>query len=80
MDTQDMLSRMKAIIGDEVMDGQNDDLLSVYLDIAADKILNRRYPFRRPPGAEVDRHSSRSPSTSSTRGVRKESLSIPRTA
>lgn len=54
MDTQDMLRRMKAIIGDEVMDGDNDDLLSVYLDIAADKILNRRYPFRRPPGAEVE--------------------------
>ena len=43
MDRFDMLDRMKAIIGQGVMDVDNDALLSSYLDIAAEKILNRRY-------------------------------------
>lgn len=54
MDTHDMIDRMRAIIGPGVIDVDNDAILSMYLDIAADKILNRRYPFRRPANAEVE--------------------------
>lgn len=54
MDRFDMLDRMKAIIGQGVMDVDNDALLSSYLDIAAEKILNRRYPFGRPRSATVE--------------------------
>lgn len=54
MDRFDMLDRMKAIIGQGVMDVDNDALLSSYLDIAAEKILNRRYPFSRPRNATVE--------------------------
>lgn len=54
MTSEELLSRMQAIIGDETYGHDDTELLSTYLDLAAEKILNRRYPFRIPEGAEVD--------------------------
>ena len=53
MQQSGLLDSMKRIIGDSY--GALDDaLLSDYLSIAADKILNRRYPFGVPNGAVVE--------------------------
>ena len=54
MERQDMIRRMKAIIGPQSFGVDDDELLSMYLDIAAEKILNRRYPFRRPDNVDVE--------------------------
>jgi hypothetical protein len=54
MDRSDMLSKMKSLIGPNVIGVDDDALLSTYLDIAAEKVLNRRYPFRRPADAAVE--------------------------
>lgn len=48
----EMLERMAGIIG---IDAEAErGILSAYLDIAAAKILNRRYPFGPPDGAQVE--------------------------
>ena len=48
-----MLERVRRIVGD-TYGADDDELLSGYLDLAAEKILNRRYPFGVPEGAEVE--------------------------
>lgn len=50
----DMIKRMRLIIGPNIYGVDDDELLSTYLDIAADKILNRRFPFSRPVNADVE--------------------------
>ena len=52
-DYEQLLERMQSVIGD-AYGALDDELLSVYLDMAADKILNRRYPFGVPEGALVE--------------------------
>lgn len=54
MVSSDLLTRMKKIIGEDVFGHDDDELLSTYLDLAAEKILNRRYPYRVPEDAEVE--------------------------
>ena len=49
----DLLTKMKMIIGDSY-GPLDEDLLSVYLDAAAEAILNRRYPYGVPEGAVVE--------------------------
>lgn len=51
-----LVDLMAQIIGDEVLEetDANAELLSYYLDIAATKILNRRYPFGWPKDAKVE--------------------------
>lgn len=45
---------MKAILGDEVPDGDNETMLSYYLSFAESAIMHRRYPFGIPDGATVE--------------------------
>ena len=54
MTDTEKLDSIKAIIGDEVLDGDNDNLLSHYLNFAGGAILNRRYPFGVPCMAKVE--------------------------
>ena len=54
MTNADKLAMMKAIIGSDVRDVDNDTLLSYYLSFAENAILNRRYPFGRPDSAVVE--------------------------
>lgn len=51
---QELLDRMQRIIGNTSYGSTDTELLSGYLDIAAEKILNRRYPFGVPDGAQVE--------------------------
>lgn len=53
VDYDQLLERMQSVIGD-AYGALDDELLSVYLDMAADKILNRRYPFGAPEDAVVE--------------------------
>ena len=50
---EQLQTKLARILGDSygALDGE---LLSVYLDLAADKILNRRYPFGAPDDALVE--------------------------
>ena len=50
MTTADKINRVKLLIGESDV---SDELLSVYLEDAKDAILNRRYPFGVPFGADV---------------------------
>ena len=42
------------VMDDQGFEGDSDDVLSVYLAIAKDKVLNARYPFSRPEGAVIE--------------------------
>lgn len=57
MDRGSNVEMLRAMLGD---DGTTDDVLSVYLDIAGMKILNKMYPFRQDyAGLEVpDRYAT----------------------
>ena len=50
----DLMTKFARIIGGAGYGADDTELLSVYLDMAADKILNRRYPFGAPEGAIVE--------------------------
>lgn len=54
MTAEGLLPAMQDIIGDQVFGHDDTELLSTYLDLAAEKILNRRYPFGPPEGAVVE--------------------------
>ena len=54
MTSEQMLARFQKIIGNQVFGSEDTALLSTYLDLAAEKILDRRYPFGRPEGAAVE--------------------------
>lgn len=54
MTAEEKLAIMKAILGPEAMDSDNDTILSYYLDFAETAIMNRRYPFGVPTGAEIE--------------------------
>lgn len=54
MNEVEMIDRMREIIGPDDLVGVTDELLLYYIDQAAERILNRRYPFRRPACAKVE--------------------------
>ena len=54
MTREELVTKMQSIIGDQVFGHDDTELLSTYLDLAGEKILNRRYPYGAPEGAEVE--------------------------
>ena len=49
-----LLAKFAHVVGGDGYGADDTALLSVYLDLAADKILNRRYPFGAPDDALVE--------------------------
>ena len=54
MTKAELVAKMQSIIGDQVFGNDDTELLSTYLDLAGEKILDRRYPFGRPVNAVVE--------------------------
>ena len=53
MTTAEKISKVQTLLGND--EEATDALISVYLDLAKDAILNRRYPFGIPDYADVPR-------------------------